>query len=39
MKKEIEDLLDSLGEIESHIRIANHHLQEAKQMILKMGEK
>ncbi len=39
MEKNISDILDCLGQIESKLRIANHHLQEAKEMILKMEEK
>jgi len=38
MKKEIEDILDCLGEVESGLVKADHYLREAKNKLLKIAE-
>ena len=39
MEHNIEDVMDSLREVESKLNLANYHLRGAKRMILKMEEK
>jgi len=36
MNKNISDILDYLGQVESNLKIANNFLKEAKEMILKI---